>query len=60
MRKSIYQLIREQKTDWSEFAEIVGFKNTLQQIVVGMAMGIILLVILGVGEWISRLIFEQL
>ena len=58
MRKSIYQLIREQKTDWSEFAEIVGFKNTLQQIVVGMAIGIILLVILGVGEWISRLIFE--
>ena len=58
MRKSIYQLIREQKTDWCEFAEIVGFRNTLQQIVVGMAMGIILLVILGVGKWISRLIFE--
>lgn len=58
MRKSIYQLIREQKTDWREFAEIVGFKNTLQQIVVGMAMGIILLAVLGVGEWISRLIFE--
>ena len=58
MRKSIYQLIREQKTYWREFAEIVGFKNTLQQIVVGMAMGIILLAILGIGEWLSRLIFE--
>ena len=58
MRKSIYQLIREQKTDWREFAEIVGFKNTLQQIAVGVAMGIILLAILGIGEWISRLIFE--
>ena len=58
MKKSIYQLIREQKTEWREFAEIVGFKNSLQQIAVGMAMGIILLVILGVGEWISRLIFE--
>lgn len=58
MRKSIYQLIREQKTDWSEFAEIVGFRNTMQQIVVGMAMGIILLAILGIGEWISRLIFK--
>lgn len=58
MRKSIYQLISEQKTDWREFAEIVGFKNSLQQIAVGMAMGIILIVILGVGEWISRLIFE--
>lgn len=51
MRKSIYQLIREQKTDWREFAEIVGFKNTLQQIAVGAA-------ILGIGERISRLIFE--
>ena len=58
MRKSIYQLIREQKTDWREFAEIVGFRNTMQQIAVGAAMGIILLVILSVGEWISRLIFE--
>ena len=58
MRKSIYQLIREQKTDWREFAEIIGFKNTLQQIAVGAVMTIILLVTLGVGEWISRLIFE--
>jgi hypothetical protein len=58
MKKSIYQLIREQKTDWREFAEIVGFKNTLQQIAVGAAMGIILLAILGIGEWISRLIFK--
>jgi hypothetical protein len=30
----------------------------MQQIAVGAAMGIILLVILGVGEWISRLIFS--
>ena len=58
MKKSIYQLIDEQKTDWREFAEIVGFRNTMQQIAVGAAMGIILLVILGVGEWISRLIFS--
>ena len=58
MKKSIYQLIREQKTDWREFAEIIGFKNTLQQIAVGAVMTIILLVTLGVGEWISRLIFE--
>ena len=58
MRKTIYQLIREQKTDWCEFAEIVGFKNTLQHIIVGMAMGIILMAILGIGEWISRLIFK--
>ena len=50
MKKSIYQLIDEQKTDFREFAEIVGFKNTMQQIVEGIAMGIILMAILGIGE----------
>ena len=58
MRKSIYQLIDEQKTDWREFAEIVGFKNTMQQIAVGAVMTILFLAILGIGEWISRLIFS--
>ena len=58
MRKSIYQLINEQKTDWREFAEIVGFKNSLQQIAVGAVMTILFLAILGIGEWISRLIFS--
>lgn len=58
MRKSIYQLIREQKTDWREFAEIVGFKNTMQQIAVGAVMAMLFLTILGIGEWISRLIFS--
>ena len=58
MKKSIYQLINEQKTDWREFAEIVGFKNTLQQIAVGAVMTILFLAILGIGEWISRLIFK--
>ena len=58
MKKSIYQLINEQKTDWREFAEIVGFKNTLQQIAVGAVMAMLFLAVLGIGEWISRLIFE--
>ena len=58
MRKSIYQLIREQKTDWREFAEIVGFKNTMQQIAVGAVMAILFLAVLGIGEWVSRLIFS--
>ena len=58
MRKSIYQLIREQKTDWGDFAEIIGFKNTMQQIAVGAVMTILFLAILGIGEWISRLIFK--
>ena len=58
MKKSIYQLIREQKTDWREFAEIVGFRNTMQQIAVGAVMTILFLSVLGIGEWISRLIFS--
>lgn len=58
MKKSIYQLISEQKTDWQEFAEIVGFKNTMQQIAVGAVMTILFLAVLGIGEWISRLIFS--
>lgn len=58
MKKSIYQLISEQKTDWREFAEIVGFKNTLQQIAVGAVMAMLFLAVLGIGEWISRLIFS--
>ena len=58
MKKSIYQLIREQKTDWREFAEIVGFKNTMQQIAVGAVMAILFLAVLGIGEWVSRLIFS--
>ena len=58
MKKSIYQLISEQNTDWREFAEIVGFKNTLQQIAVGAVMAMLFLAVLGIGEWISRLIFE--
>ena len=58
MKKSIYQLIREQKTDWCDFAEIVGFRNTMQQIAVGAVMAMLFLTILGIGEWISRLIFS--
>ena len=58
MRKSIYQLIREQKTDWCDFAEIVGFRNTMQQIAVGAVMAILFLAVLGIGEWVSRLIFS--
>ena len=58
MKKSIYQLINEQKTDWREFAEIVGFRNTMQQIAVGAVMTILFLAVLGIGEWISRLIFS--
>ena len=58
MKKSIYQLIQEQKDEWSEFARVIGLKNTVQQLAVGMAMGILLLMVLGVGEWVHDLIFH--
>lgn len=55
MKKSIYQLIREQKTDWQDFCEIIGLKNTMQQLAVGAALGILLLIVCGVGEWVASL-----
>ena len=57
-RKSIYRLIMEQKDEWNEFARVIGFKNTAQQLAIGMAMGILLLMVLGVGEWVHDLIFH--
>lgn len=57
-RKSIYRLISDQKDEWSEFARVIGFKNTAKQLAVGMAMGILLLMVLGVGEWVHDLIFH--
>lgn len=52
MRKSFRQFIRKEKEDWLEFAEMVGLKTTAQQLLVGIAIGILLLFILGGAEWI--------
>lgn len=52
MKKSFRQFIRDEKEDWLEFAEMVGLKTTAQQLLVGIAIGILLLFILGGAEWI--------
>ena len=52
MKKSFRQFIRDEKEDWLEFAEMVGLKTTVQQLLVGIAIGILLLFILGGAEWI--------
>lgn len=56
MKKTIYRFIQEQKEDWVEFTQIVGLKNTIQQMAVGAALCLILLVIVGVGDWLAHLI----
>ena len=56
MKKSIYRFILDQKEDWVEFAYIVGLKNTIQQMVVGAALCLVLLIIIGVGDWLAHLI----
>ena len=52
MRKSFRQFIRKEKEDWLEFFELIGLKTTAQQLLVGIAIGILLLFILGGAEWI--------
>lgn len=52
MKKSFRQFIRDEKEDWLEFAEMVGLKTTAKQLLVGIAIGILLLFILGGAEWI--------
>lgn len=56
MKKSIYRYLLEQKEDWQEFAEIIGLKNTLQQMAVGAAMCVILFVFVGCGMSLAKLI----
>ena len=52
MKKSFRQFIRKEKEDWLEFFELIGLKTTAQQLLVGIAIGMILLFILGGAEWI--------
>ena len=52
MKKSFRQFIRDEKEDWLELFELIGLKTTAQQLLVGIAIGILLLFILGGAEWI--------
>lgn len=55
MRKSWSRFVQKQKDDWQEFAEIIGLKNSVQQMAVGAALCILLLAACGVGEWFNSL-----
>lgn len=54
--KSFRQFIRDEKEDWLEFFELIGLKTTAQQFIVGIAIGVIILIILGGAEYIHDLI----
>lgn len=56
MKKSFRQFIRDEKEDWLEFFELIGLKTTTQQLLVGIAIGIMLLFLLGCAEYIHDLI----
>ena len=43
------------RKEFNELAEIIGLKNSLQQMAVGAALCIILLAACGLGEWLNRL-----
>ena len=45
----------EIKKEFNELAEIIGLKNSLQQMAVGAALCILLLAACGFGEWLNRL-----
>lgn len=55
MRKSYSRFIQKQKADFQEFAELIGLKNSVQQMAVGAALCILLLAACGVGEWLNNL-----
>lgn len=54
--KSFRKFIRDEKEDWLEFFELIGLKTTAQQFIVGIAIGVIILIILGGAEYIHDLI----
>lgn len=54
--KSFRQFLKDEKDDWLEFFEIIGLKTTAQQLLVGIAIGMMLLFILGGAEYIHDLI----
>lgn len=55
MKKSWSRFIQKQKEDFQEFAELIGLKNSVQQMAVGAALCILLLAACGVGEWLNSL-----
>lgn len=53
--KQMKNWLRKQREDFQEFAELIGLKNSVQQMAVGAALCILLLAACGVGEWLNNL-----
>ena len=53
--KQMKNWLRKQQEDWQEFAELIGLKNSVQQMAVGAALCILLLAACGVGELLNSL-----
>ena len=53
--KQMKNWLRKQREDFQEFAELIGLKNSVQQMAVGAALCIVLLMACGIGEWLYNL-----
>lgn len=51
--KSFMQFLRDEKDDWLDFFETIGLKTTAQQFAVGIAIGVIMLMIIGACDAIG-------
>ena len=56
MKKSFRQFLKDEKDDWLDFFETIGLKTTAQQFAVGIAIGVIILMIIGCAEYVHDLI----
>ena len=54
--KQMKNWLRKQREDWQEFAAMIGLKNNLQQMAVGAALCLGLLMACGLGEWLNSFI----
>ena len=55
MKKLWSRFVQKQKADFQEFAELIGLKNSVQQMAIGAALCILLLAACGVGERLNNL-----
>lgn len=53
--KQMKNWLRKQREDFQEFAELIGLKNSVQQMAVGAALCVLLIAACGVGEWLNKL-----
>ena len=54
MKQSVKNWWRRQREDFNELCQIIGLKNSIQQMAIGAALCILLLVACGVAEWFNH------